>query len=43
MTIERVTKVVLETADITAYCDGEELGPSPVSVEVLPGAVSLLY
>lgn len=43
VTIERVTKVVLETADITAYGDGEELGPTPVRVEVLPGAVSLLY
>jgi len=35
----RGTKVRLESAGVTAYADGERLGPLPVEVGIVPGAL----
>lgn len=40
--IERVRSVLVEAADVTAYADGERLGPLPVRVDVLPAALRVL-
>ncbi|MEX5294295.1 diacylglycerol kinase family protein [Kocuria sp. CPCC 205268] len=40
--IERVRSVDVDAAGVTAYADGERLGPLPVRVDVLPGAVRVL-
>ena len=37
----RARKVRVERGAGTAYGDGEELGPTPVTVEVVPGAVGV--
>lgn len=42
VTVHRAAKVRLEAAGITAYADGEPLGPLPVSAECVPGALRLL-
>ncbi|MBT2479974.1 diacylglycerol kinase [Streptomyces sp. ISL-94] len=42
VTVHRAAKVTLEAAGITAYADGELLGPLPVTAECVPGAVRLL-
>ncbi|MFJ4781383.1 diacylglycerol kinase [Streptomyces sp. NPDC088762] len=42
VTVHRAAKVTLEAAGITAYADGEPLGPLPVTAECVPGAVRLL-
>lgn len=42
VTIHRAAKVTLEAAGITAYADGEPLGPLPVSAECVPAALRLL-
>lgn len=42
MTVHRAAKVTLEAAGITAYADGEPLGPLPVTAECVPAAVRLL-
>ncbi|MFI7483257.1 diacylglycerol kinase family protein [Kocuria sp. M1R5S2] len=40
--IEPVRAVRIDAAGVTAYADGERLGPLPVQVDVLPGAVRVL-
>ena len=40
--IRRVRKVVLSAAEVVAYADGERLGPLPLTIEVVPGAVRVL-
>ncbi|WP_329387584.1 diacylglycerol kinase [Streptomyces sp. NBC_01351] len=42
VTVHRARKVTLEAAGITAYADGEPLGPLPVTAECVPGAVRVL-
>ncbi|MEU8353166.1 sphingosine kinase, partial [Streptomyces sp. NPDC048845] len=42
VTVHRVRSVTLEAAGITAYADGEPLGPLPLTAETVPGAVRLL-
>ncbi|MFG2880195.1 diacylglycerol kinase [Streptomyces sp. NPDC048337] len=42
VTVHRAAKVTLEAAGLTAYADGEPLGPLPVTAECVPGAVRLL-
>ncbi|MFB7053631.1 diacylglycerol kinase [Streptomyces vinaceus] len=42
VTVHRAAKVTLEAAGITAYADGEPLGPLPVTAECVPGALRLL-
>ncbi|WP_327251893.1 diacylglycerol kinase [Streptomyces sp. NBC_01244] len=42
VTVHRAAKVTLEAAGITAYADGEPLGPLPVSARCVPGALRLL-
>ncbi|MCX4777303.1 diacylglycerol kinase [Streptomyces sp. NBC_01264] len=42
VTVHRASKVTLEAAGITAYADGEPLGPLPVSAECVPAALRLL-
>lgn len=37
-----VRRVMLESAGIVAYGDGERLGPLPLTIDVVPGAVSVL-
>ncbi|HXH33231.1 MAG TPA: diacylglycerol kinase family protein [Plantibacter sp.] len=40
--ISRVQAVSIDAVGITAYADGERIGPLPVSVEVVPGALRVL-
>ena len=40
--ITRVRTVSLLAADIVAYADGERVGPLPVEVEIVPGALRVL-
>ncbi|MCX5379302.1 diacylglycerol kinase [Streptomyces sp. NBC_00091] len=42
VTVHRAAKVTLEAPGLTAYADGEPLGPLPVTAECVPGAVRLL-
>ncbi|KPI03452.1 Conserved hypothetical protein CHP00147 [Actinobacteria bacterium OV450] len=42
VTVHRASKVTLEAAGITAYADGEPLGPLPVTAACVPGALRLL-
>lgn len=42
VTVHRAAKVTLEAVGITAYADGEPLGPLPVSAECVPAALRLL-
>ena len=37
--ITRVSRVRIDAADVIAYADGERVGPLPVTVEVVPGAL----
>lgn len=40
--IRRVRHVELATANVVAYADGERIGPLPLTVDVVPGAVRVL-
>ena len=40
--ITRVRTVALQASDIVAYADGERVGPLPVEVEIVPGALRVL-
>ncbi|XAS66230.1 YegS/Rv2252/BmrU family lipid kinase [Micrococcaceae bacterium Sec5.7] len=40
--IRRVRHVELAAANVVAYADGERIGPLPLTVDVVPGAVRLL-
>ncbi|SDS49221.1 diacylglycerol/lipid kinase family protein [Microterricola viridarii] len=40
--ITRVRTVSLAAADVVAYADGERVGPLPLDVEVVPGALRML-
>jgi len=40
--IRRVRKVRLSALNVVAYADGERIGPLPLIVEVVPGAVRIL-
>ncbi|AMB58148.1 diacylglycerol/lipid kinase family protein [Microterricola viridarii] len=40
--ITRVRTVALAAADVVAYADGERVGPLPVEVEIVPGALKML-
>ena len=40
--IERARRVRIEAPGITAYADGERIGPLPVDLELVPGAVRVL-
>lgn len=40
--ISRVRSVSIDAVGITAYADGERIGPLPVSIEVVPGALRVL-
>ncbi|MER5733326.1 diacylglycerol kinase [Streptomyces sp. NPDC002138] len=42
VTVYRAAKVTLESAGITAYADGEPVGPLPVTARCVPAAVRLL-
>jgi diacylglycerol kinase (ATP) len=42
VTVRRARTVRLSTAGITAYADGERFGPLPVTVEAVPGALTVL-
>ncbi|WP_053688753.1 diacylglycerol kinase [Streptomyces sp. WM6372] len=42
VTVHRAAKITLEAAGITAYADGEPLGPLPVTADCVPGALRLL-
>ncbi|MEU9603777.1 diacylglycerol kinase [Streptomyces sp. NPDC048057] len=42
VTVHRVRAITLEAAGINAYADGERLGPLPLTVECVPGAVRVL-
>ncbi|WP_424893044.1 diacylglycerol kinase [Streptomyces sp. XH2] len=42
VTVHRVAKIALSAPGITAYADGEPLGPLPLTAETVPGAVRLL-
>lgn len=40
--ITRVRSVTIVAADVVAYADGERVGPLPVEVEIVPGALRIL-
>jgi diacylglycerol kinase (ATP) len=40
--IRRVRKVRLSARNVTAYADGERIGPLPLTIEVVPAAVRIL-
>ncbi|MGK9146720.1 diacylglycerol kinase [Plantibacter flavus] len=40
--ISRVRSVSIAAAGITAYADGERIGPLPISIEVVPGVLRVL-
>lgn len=40
--IRQVRRVELSAANVVAYADGERLGPLPLTIEVVPGAVRVL-
>ena len=40
--IRRVRKVRLSAPNVVAYADGERIGPLPLTVDVVPGAVRIL-
>lgn len=40
--ITRVRSVRIEAANVVAYADGERVGPLPVDVEIVPGALKIL-
>ncbi|ROS57992.1 diacylglycerol kinase [Frigoribacterium sp. PhB160] len=40
--VHRVRRVVVESDDVVAFADGERVGPLPVTVEVVPGALHVL-
>lgn len=42
VTVVRGRRVRIESTDVAAYADGEFVGPLPVTVEVLPGALSVV-
>lgn len=42
VTVERARKVRIEADGVSAYGDGERIGPLPIDVEVVPGAVHVL-
>jgi diacylglycerol kinase (ATP) len=42
VTIERAKHIRIEADDMVAYGDGERIGPLPIDVEVVPGAVRVL-
>lgn len=42
VTVHRAARVVLEAPELTAYADGEPLGPLPVTAECVPGALRLI-
>lgn len=42
VSVHRARKITLEAPGLTAYADGEPLGPLPVTAECIPGAVRLL-
>jgi diacylglycerol kinase (ATP) len=42
VTVHRAARVRLAAPDVTAYADGERLGPLPVTAETVPGALRLL-
>ncbi len=39
VTVHRVRRAVIEADGVAAYTDGERVGPLPVTVEVVPGAL----
>jgi diacylglycerol kinase (ATP) len=42
VTVHRAKRVRLAAEDVTAYADGERIGPLPVEARTVPGAVRLL-
>jgi diacylglycerol kinase (ATP) len=40
--IRRVRSVELAAANVVAYADGERIGPLPLSIDVVPGAIRVL-
>lgn len=40
--IRRVREVELEAAGVVAYADGERIGPLPLAIDVVPGALRVL-
>ena len=42
VSITRAKRVVVDAAAVVAYADGERVGPLPVTIEVVPGALRVL-
>ena len=40
--IRRVRRVELEAHGVVAYADGERIGPLPLTIDVVPGALRVL-
>ena len=42
VTIHRAKRIVIEADGVVAYADGERVGPLPIDIEVVPGALRVL-
>ncbi|MDP9844472.1 diacylglycerol kinase [Streptosporangium lutulentum] len=42
VTVRRARRITLEAPGVTAYADGERIGPTPLTCEIVPGALRVL-
>ena len=42
VTLHRAKRIVIEADGVVAYADGERVGPLPIDIEVVPGALRVL-
>ena len=42
VTVRRAARVRIDAPDVVAYADGERIGPLPLELEVVPGALAVL-
>lgn len=42
VSVRRAQRVTIEAQDVVAYADGERIGPLPVDIEIVPGALNVL-
>ncbi len=42
VTVHRVRSITIDADDVVAYADGERVGPLPIDIEVVPGALRVL-
>jgi diacylglycerol kinase (ATP) len=42
VSVDRAEHIIIDSPGVTAYADGERLGPLPIEVQVMPGALFVL-